>query len=254
MDKYYSNQKLQLMFLYLIDKLTIQMSTNDVAMLANQFHKIMACDEVDKITLFNVSFRQKLNYNPFPFIFKVYLLPFMSWFDHSILKELVKYSNNKEAIEQLDQFNTCINYDEPIKSCIPEVSHLMIPCKGNESEYVLLVTKHFNKDHDKMVLQDLLNIKNQLTIHLGITHHALQLVAMHNRLSYFYWMLSKHIQQMIEQGINQGQLALWSKGILATILSDHFFPNKEIQASTECEFLLSDFYAMEVGNLHVCVN
>ena len=249
MNKYYDNLKLQLSFLDLIDKLTVQMFTNDVLMLANGFDKIMASDELDKISLFSVSFKEKLNYSPYPFILKMYLLPFMTWFDHTLLKELVEYSRNKEAKELLNQFDSCINYDEPIKSCIPEICPLMIPYKGNESDYTLLVTKHYGKDHDEIVLRDLLNIKMELTQQWGITCHALQLVAMHSKLSYFYWMFSKQTWPLIEKNINQGQYVLWSKGIIATVLSENFFPHKDSKAY---EFLLSNFSTMEVGNF--CFN
>ena len=239
------------MFLDLIDKLSVQMFTNDVVMLANGFDKLMASNDFDEIMLFNVNIREKLIYSPFPFIFKIYLLPFMTWFDHSILNELVKYSKNKEAIELVDEFNSYINYDEPILSCIPEISHLMIPYKGNESDYRLLVTKHFGKGHDKLVLRDLLNIKKELTLQWGITHHALQLVAMHSKLNYFYWMISKQIQPLIEKSINQGHGALWNTGIIVTLFSANYFCNKDIQSTNEYEFNLSYFSTQEVGNFFV---
>ena len=239
-----ANLKLQLTFLNLIDKVAIQMFTNDVGILTNVFDKIMASDKLDKITLFSGSFREKLNDSRLLFMF---LLPFMTWFDHSILKEMVEYSNNKEAIEVLDQFDSCIDYDEPIKSCIPEVSYLIIPYKGNESDYTLLVTKHYySKDHDEMVLHDLLNIKEELTQLWGITCHALQLVAMHSKSSYFYWMFSKQIQPLIEKGINEGQNALWNKGIIATILSEDILSYKDIQT------IEIDFSTTEVGNFFIC--
>ena len=223
------------------------MFTNDVLMLANGFDRIMASNDVDKITLFNTSFREKLNSSPFPFIFKIYMLPFMTWFDHEILKELVVYSKSKEAIKLVDRFDSRINYDDPIKICIPEASYLMIPCKGNESDYTLLVTKLFGKRYDELVLCDLLNIKKELTLQWGISHHAFQLVAMHSKLNNFYWMFLKQIQPLIETKINEDQHVLWNKGIIVTMLSDTCFSNEDIQSTIEYELKLSDFSIREVG-------
>ena len=125
----------------------------------------------------------------------------------------------------------------------------MIPYKSNESDCNLLVTKQYSKGQDEVTLIDLLNIKKELTIQWGITHHALQLVAMHSNLNYFYWMFSKQIQPLIEKNISQGQRELWNKGIIVTILPDNFFAHKDIQATIDYEFQLSDFSTIEVGIL-----
>ena len=125
------------MFLDLIDKLILHLFTADVIMLVNHLDKLMASN-THNISLFGVNLIEKMKNNPYPFKFKIYLLPFMSWFDHSILRELVKSSKVKEAIRLVKQFDLYINYDQPIASCVAEVSHLIIPNKGDESEYTLL--------------------------------------------------------------------------------------------------------------------
>ena len=81
------------MFLDLIDKLIVHLFTGDVIMLVNNLDKLMASD-----ALFDVGLIKKMRNRPYPFTFKIYLLPFISWFDHSILRELVKFSKVKEAI------------------------------------------------------------------------------------------------------------------------------------------------------------
>ena len=198
------------MFLDLIDKLILHLFTADVIMLVNHLDKLMASD-TRNISLFDVSLIEKMKYNPYPFMFKVYLLPFMSWFDHSILRELVKSSEVKEAVRLVKQFDLYINYDQPIASCMPEFSHLIVPNKGDENEYTLLVTKHFNKRHDEMVMRDLLSIKKELTLHWNITHHALRLVALHKGLSYIYWIIPGKLRSLIDK---RDQELLRNKGIL----------------------------------------
>ena len=210
------------MFLDLIDKLILHLFTADVIMLVNNLDKLMASD-THNISLFGVSLIEKMKNNPYPFMFKIYLLPFMSWFDHSILRELVKSCKVKEAVRLVKWFDSCINYDQPITSCVPEVSHLIIPNKGDEGEYTLLVTKYFNKRHNEMVMRDLLNIKKELILHWKITHHALRLVALHKGLSYFYWIIPGKLRSVIHKRDQE----LWNKGIMmVAILPDNCLANE----------------------------
>ena len=194
------------------------MSTADIIKLTIVCEKLMASN-IDQISLFNSDFIERLQNNPYPFIFKMYLLPFMTWFDHSILTQLVKSSRNKEAIQLLkvfdtQVFDTRIDYGQPITSyTIPEFSQLILPWKGSESEYTLLVTKYF-KSHNEVMLRDLLNIKRALTLEWEITDHAIQAVAMHSRLSYFYWLIPRNMQPLIEEKLTQDQLTLWNEGII----------------------------------------
>ena len=207
------------MFLDLVDKLIVHLFTTDVIMLVNNLDKLMASD-AHHIPLFSASLIEKMRNSPYPFIFKMYLLPFISWFDHSILSELVNSSQIKEAIELLQQFDSCIDYDRPITSSIPEFSHLIIPHEGeNKSRYTLLVTKHFNRRHNEMVTRDLRNAKKELTLHWNITHHAFRLVAMHKTLSYFYWIIPSKLQSLI----HKSDQTLRNKGIMIMeILPDKY--------------------------------
>ena len=74
-----------------------------------------------------------------------------------------------------------------------------------------VVTKHFNKRHNEMVMHDVLNIKKELTLHWNITHHALRLMALHKRLSYVYWIIPGKLSSMIDK---RDQKLLWNKGIM----------------------------------------
>ena len=224
--------ELHLRFLDLIDKLIVHMFTADVIMLVDKLCNLMASD-VDR--LFDVSLIKKMKNNPYPFLFKIYLLPFVSWFDHAILNELVEFTKVGEAIQLIKQFDSSIDYDQPITSSYtPEFSHLIIPYKGGESEYILLVTKHFNKGHNVIVKHDLLNIKQELTLLWGITHYAIHLVAMHSKLSYLYWMIPRKIQPVIENKINDDQQQLLDKGIIVVgILSPNNMSDDDDQHINE---------------------
>ena len=235
------------MFLDLIDKLILHLFTADVIMLVNSLDKLMASD-TRNISLFGVSLIEKMKNNPYPFMFKIYLLPFMSWFDHSILKELVKSSKVKEAIRLVKWFDSYIA-SQPIASCVPEVSHLIIPNKGDENEYTLLVTKHFNKRHNEMVIRDLLNIKKELILHWKITHHALRLVALHKKLSYVYWIVPSKLRSMIDK---RDQELLWNKGIMVVaILPDNCLTDESSPQNFGYNREFLNFNTVDVAEVHM---
>ena len=234
------NLKLQLMFLNLIDKLTTLMCEAKMATLAGD----LMASVVDQVLL---KFIKQLRNKPDPFIFKIYLLPFVTWFDYAILKELVKSSKSQEAIELVDQFDSCIDYDQPITSCIPEFSHLIIPWKENDNEYILLVTKHCKKRHNERVLRELLKIKTDLTSQWGISSHVFHLVAMCSKLNYFYWMIPTKLCPSLEEMINQDkQVLLWERGIISVAILTHNYLSDQIsQQSIGYKFEVLCFNIMD---------
>ena len=77
-------------------------------------------------------------------LFKIYLLPFITWLDHSILEELVAASDSEDAQQLLNLFNSKINSycNQPITSFpILPPNQLMIPL--DDSGYSLLAMKVF---------------------------------------------------------------------------------------------------------------
>ena len=215
---------LQQEFLDLIDKLTLLMSTADVVILINQCDKLMANSQ---IALFSASFIETLKHNPYPYFFKMYLLPFVTWFDHSILKELVKSSKNKEAIDWVDQFDSRIDYNQPVTMhTIPEFSQLILPCPNSKNEFTIVVTKHVKSDKI-VLLQDLQSIKKTLMMEWKVTDHTIHLVAMHSKLRYLYWMIPREIQPMIESTLDKNQQALCDIGIIMMPFLPHNYLSEE---------------------------
>ena len=204
----------------------MQMSTADVAVLVKQCGTMMASD-VHKIPLFTADFMNKLSNCTYPFILSIYLLPFMNWFDHSILKELVKSSNHKETLKRVDQFILDVDYSKPIAACpIPEFSQLVIPL--DNSDYTLLATKSI-RCFNKLTLKDLADIKRLLVQRLEVTYHAVLLTGL-NKTSYcVYWLIPSQIRSLVKDKLNQDQLKLWDKGIvLTTLLPVDFFADKDL--------------------------
>lgn len=203
------------MFLDLVDELVMQMSTADVAVLVKQCGTMMASD-IHKIPLFTLDLMSKLDSGTYPYTFKIYLLPFMSWFDHSVLKELVRGYNHTEALKILECFVSSIDYNKPITTCpIPEFSQLVIPMSNNE--YTLLATKSI-RSFNELTLQNLVNIKRSLVQTLEVTNHAILLAGLHNISYCVYWLIPNQIRALVEDKLNQEQLKLWDEGIVLTTL------------------------------------
>ena len=204
------------------------MSTADMKILITHCSTMMASN-VHKIPLFTPNFMNKLENCATPFIFKIYLLPFMNWFDYSILKELVKNSNYKKALKLLDLFVFSIDYNKPIAACpIPEFSQQLIPL--DNSEYTLLATKSI-RSFNKLTLQNLVTIKKSLVKRLEVTDHAILLAGLHNISYYIYWLIPNRIKKLVEDKLNKEQLKLWNEGIVLTkILPVNVFLDKNLHA------------------------
>ena len=211
------------MFLDLVDALVTEMSTTDVAVLANKCGTLMASD-VHQIPLFTQEFMNKLTNCIYPFVLKMYLLPYMSWLDCCLLKQLVNFTSNKSVlIKMVDQFIASLDYNELVTSYhIPEFSQLLIPL--DSSQHTLLATMHIQRI-DKLILQDVVNIKMSLIRRLQITDCAIQLIAMQSKSCCFYWLIPTQIRSLVENKLSQQQ---WDKGVvLSTLLPANFLSVEE---------------------------
>ena len=211
------------------------MSTADVANLAKKCGTLMASD-VHKIPLFKPDFVNKLIKCTYPFIFKIYILPYMSWFDWLILKQLIIFSDNYVALSLIDQFADSLDYNKPVTSYhIPEFSQLVIPL--DSSQYTLLATKHTSNIRELKLLH-VKNIKLSLVKGLEITDYAIQLAAIHYNSCCFYWLIPNQVRSLVEHKLNQVQLELWDNGIILTaLLPVGFFSRENILQQSLFNFL-----------------
>ena len=104
-----SSVKWNIQFLDLVDKLFTPMSTANVVYLANKCCALTS-DDHRKITLFTPDFVNKLINCITPFVFKVYLLPYISWFNCAILRQLLIFSANEEAFKMVNDFTNSLDY------------------------------------------------------------------------------------------------------------------------------------------------
>ena len=153
------------------------------------------------------------------YLFKIYLLPFITWLDHSILKELVVASGSEDAQQLLNLFDSKINSycSQPITSFpILSPSQLMIPL--DDSEYTLLVMKFCppsqgDTTQGMIILQDVIDIRLMLKHKWKINSHEInfiQLIAVHGKLKLFYWIIPKCLTPVIKSDL----VHKWKSGII----------------------------------------
>ena len=162
------------------------------------------------------------------YLFKIYLLPFITWLDHSTLKELVVASGNEDAQQLLNLFDSKIDSycNQPITSFpIPSPSQLMIPL--DDSEYTLLAMKFClpsrgDTTQDMIILQDVMDIKLIMKHEWKMSNHeinSIQLVAVHGKLGLLYWIIPKCLVEMIKSNLVHD----WKSGIIMmAVLPENF--------------------------------
>ena len=141
------------------------------------------------------------------YLYKIYLLPYTTWLDHSILKDLVEASGSEDAQKLLNLFDSAIySYrDQPITLFpIPCPSQLMIPL--DSSDYTILSMKFCppsrgDNTQGMLILQDIMKIKQTLKHKWNIRSHDIQLVAVHTKFELLYWMIPKCLVKVIENDL-----------------------------------------------------
>ena len=222
------------MFLELVDKLILMLSTTEKLPfdLFQLFHDLNACDS---IPLFTAKSLQRFSNCKSAFCFKISLLPFITWLDHSILNELVTASGCNSAKKLMDQFDHKIDKNKSVTSYpIPIPNQLMISL--DDSEYTILAVKSYNC-HNDITLYQVEEIKALMTSSLKISNHVFQLLAIHNKANYLYWMIPRSIVSFIRCSLKCNH-ELLQNALTISILSDGLFASESIQEKLKGPFSL----------------
>ena len=204
----------------MIDKLVTQLHTVDIEFLADKCCTLMASD-IHNIKLFTDSFIKKLFKCSHPSLLKIYLLPFITWLDSTILTELAMAYNEVDVMK-FCKFTNIIDDTKPITSYpIPTFSQLIIPL--DDSEYTIVAIKMFINYNSELILKDVVDIKVLLKSHWELTDHALHLVAIDYHYDCMYWIIPKHVQHLVENRLKLEQDELRKKGIYQIILLPNSF-------------------------------
>ena len=187
----------------------------DIEYLADKCRTLMASDDYN-IKLFTDSFIKKLFKCSHSSLLKVYLLPFITWLDNTILIELIAAYEKVDSLELFYELIHIIDDTEPITSFhLPTFSQLIIPL--DDSEYTIVAVKTV-QNCSGLVLKDVKDVKLLLTSQWQLTAHTLYLVSIDYHYNCMYWMIPKQVQPLVENKLNQRQHDLWVKGILQIYL------------------------------------
>ena len=188
----------------------------DIELIAERCCTLLATSNNHKIKLFTDSFVKKLFKCSNSNLLKMYLLPFNTWLDNTILIELSTTYENINIFEQFCNFIRIIDDNRPITSYpIPTFSQLVISL--DDSEYTLVATETV-RNCNELVLKDITDVKEFLKSYWELTNHAIQLAAIDYNYNNIYWMIPKQIQLLIENKLNQGQHKFWHKEIFQVVL------------------------------------
>lgn len=234
--------KIHLKFFDLIDSLLICLSATDEAVsLYEVFGKIMASYNVK---LFTEAFLTKLkSCNSFTLL-KSMVLPFITWLDHSILREMVTASKCLKAMQMLKEFEALIDYNQPITSYpIPAPSQLIIPLC--DSDYTLVAT-HCNCNLEEEKLRKVIDVKNFLINMWEVTEHAIQLIAIHKVHRILYWMIPQHVVKIVE---SKPLYELWqSEIVMISVFPKNIFVEDDGSITPACNIF--SFLNVEVTMLY----
>ena len=204
---------------------------------STEFHLFKA-SEVHNIPLFSEQFLKKIKVCKLLSFVQLYFVQFSSWFDNSLIKELVSASKSELAIELVDKFNTLLDYNLPITSYpIPFPSQLIMPLY--DSDYTVVATKH-TQNLKETTLRQIKAIKMLLISKWQITQHAIQLIALCATSNYLYWLIPKRVAHLITQCRLEVQEKLMEEGIIMINL----FPSTCIDFSDDDDDLIAHNLSM----------
>ena len=207
------HSNLHLTFLAVLDQLSLLLLSADMTHhITTECHTLLACKD-PQTPLFSEHFIAKLISNKIPVLLNILLLPFVTWFDHSILRKLVLATQNKEAVQLLDKFDSLVDCNQPLT--VPAPSQLIIPLA--DSDYTLVATK-CDINTQQLTIKHVSDIKTTLLTQWGITEHAIQLIAIHVDYNVLYWMIPESVAPLIENHIDADQYELQKSGIIRSAI------------------------------------
>ena len=219
----------------------------DIEFLVDKCRTLMASD-VHNIKLFTDSFIKKLFKCSHPHLLKTYLLPFNTWLDNTILRELATTIWKNITLKSFCEFIYTIDDTQLITLYpIPIFSQLIIPL--DNSEYTIVAIKTLQCCNE-LVLKDVLDIKEFLRSHCELTVHAIHLAAIDYSNNCIYWMIPKQVKWLVEVKLSQGQRELLERKIFQAVL----LPNGFFAADNDLDQVLHGPFNLLMKDLvEVCV-
>ena len=176
------------------------LQTSNLQMVYEQCKSLMASYE-HEISLFSIEYLSSLKECSQISAILQRLTPCFNWSDHSVLHELVKVCDNREAAELLQQFDSQVDVSLPITEYpVPQPVPSMAPY--DTSRQTVLAVK-LNTELSKFSLQQVIELRRLIQKNFQITEHCLQLMAAKRSSTILYWMIAKCVSHLISSKIMQ---------------------------------------------------
>ena len=198
--KYFKPSSVNAEFLDMKVQLEEMLQTSSSQMVYEQCKSLMASHEHD-ISLFSTEYLSSLKEFSQTSAILQNLSPFFNWSDHSVLHELIKACNNREAAELLQQFDSQVDVSLPITDYpVPQPIPSMAP---NDSSMQTVLAVKLNTELSKFSLQQVIELRGLIQKNFQITKHCLQLMAARRSSTILYWMITKRVSHLISSKIMQ---------------------------------------------------
>ena len=217
-----STTSVQITFLHIVDQLKDILKQFECEHLLKLCYQLKA-SETHSIDLFPNSILDK--YETTTSVLCV-VFSFITWSDHSILRELISYSS--KATKLLDEFSAKLDYSEVVASYpIPHLTSDMLPTDPTSSHTVLAV--RCDQELYNCTLQYLFDIRSLVVDKCDITLHCLQLIAVRPNPTIIYWNIPKCVIDLISSKVPEQRDQLYSRGVLEVSL----YPNTLLATSDD---------------------
>ena len=207
-QKYFKPSLVNAEFLDMKVQLEQLLQTSSSQMAYEQCKSLMASHEHD-ISLFSTEYLSTLKECSHISAILQRLSPCFNWSDHSVLHELVKACNNREAAELLQQFESKVDVSLPITEYpVPQPVPSMAPY--DSSRQTILAVK-LNTELSNFSLQQVIELRSLIQKNFQLTEHCLQLMAAKKSSTILYWMMTKCVSHLISSKIMQDSSLQGSK-------------------------------------------
>ena len=199
-QKYFKPSLVNAEFLDMKVQLEQLLQTSSSQKVYEQCKSLMASHEHD-ISLFSTEYLSSLEECSHMSAILQRLSPCFNWSDHSVLHELVKACNNREAAQLLQQFESKIDVSLPITEYpVPQPVPSMAPYDASMQTVLAVKLK---TELSNFSLQQVIELRSLILKNVQITEHCLQLMAAKRSSTILYWMITKCVSHLISSKIMQ---------------------------------------------------
>ena len=214
----FSPCNLMLKYFDLLDILTELLQFKEVLETLNN----LMASEIHHIKLFSTDFIEHLKECPKAVVVLRALFPYLNWYDHSILRRLLKACNCSEGLKLLDEFDVHIDFTLPIKDYPLPVyqSSFMTP---NVSSTHTVLTIRCEQQLSSITLESIKVVKSVILQTCDITDHAcILLTATSHSSATLYWLIPQGIVSLICNKVEEHSAYLYDNKILEIAIYPDF--------------------------------